>query len=77
MKIRVVNFRTCYMERRGKKVINCMMVCIKQSAPEASRLNKGIPDNRVCYLHSAILQAYLIHHMPDLTAKNPDRSVHD
>ena len=37
----------------------------------------GIPDNRVCYLQSSILQAYLIPHMPDLTARNPDRSVHD
>ena len=48
-----------------------------QNAPESDRLNKGIPDNRVCYLQSAILPAYLIPHMSDLTARNPDRNVHD
>ena len=40
-------------------------------------VNKDIPDNRVCYLQSSILQAYLIPHMLDLTARNPDRNVHD
>ena len=48
-----------------------------QSAPESDHLNKDIPDNRVCYLQSSILPAYLIPHMPDLTARNPDRSAHD
>ncbi len=64
------------MERGRKKVIKGMMVRHSQSTPESDRLNKDIPDNRVCYLQSSILPAYLIPHMPDLTG-NPDRSAHD
>ncbi len=56
------------MERGRKKGHKGHDGLHSQSTPESDRLNKDIPDKRVCYLQSSILPAYLIPHMPDLTA---------
>ena len=76
----VTSFSRYYQNARSKFVGNGVKVSSVKEDTETDFIMEYDPSNpdadeNGC--QSSILPAYLIPHMPDLTARNPDRSAHD